>query len=157
MRVCNLDRNACNILVSEDHKTLIPIDHGLTIPESLEVCTYDLAWLSFPQADECFSQKTRVFISQINIDEDIDLLEKTFNFRPECLRNMKITTLLLKRAAARGLTLTQISEIFCRPDEDDTKLSVLENIVSKASLCSALKLSMKATLKDSLLAIPTCE
>jgi len=55
MRVCNLDRNACNILVSEDHKTLIPIDHGLTIPDSLEVCTYDLAWLSFPQADECFS------------------------------------------------------------------------------------------------------
>jgi hypothetical protein len=85
------------------------------------------------------------------------MLENTFKFRPKCLRNMKITSLLLKRAAARGLTLTQISQIFCRPDEDDTKQSLLENIVQKASLCSALKLRMKASLKDSLLDAPTAE
>jgi hypothetical protein len=78
------------------------------------------------------------------------MLENTFKFRSECLRNMKITTLLLKRAAARGLTLTQMSEIFCRPDEDDTKPSLLENIVQKASLCSSLKLRMKANNKDGL-------
>ena len=155
MRICNLDRNACNILVSEDKKSLIPIDHGLTLPDSLEVCTYDLAWLSFPQADEAFSQKTCDFIQQIDIDGDIEMLENTFKFRPECLRNMKITSMLLKRAAARGLTLTQISQIFCRPDEDDTKQSLLENIVQKASLCSALKLRMKANIKDSLLDAPT--
>ncbi len=149
MRICNLDRNACNILVSEDHTTLIPIDHGLTIPDSLEVCTYDLAWLSFPQADEPFSAKTCEYIESIDVDADIDMLESTFKMRPECLRNMKITTLLLKRAAARGLTLTQLSEIFCRPDEDDQKPSLLEAIVQKATLCSSLKLRMKATMKDS--------
>lgn len=49
LRLCNLDRNACNILVSNSEpKTLIPIDHGLSLPDSLEVCSYDLAWLSFP-------------------------------------------------------------------------------------------------------------
>ena len=50
LRLCNLDRNPCNILVTTDLKRLVPIDHGLTIPDSLEVCSYDLAWLSFPQA-----------------------------------------------------------------------------------------------------------
>lgn len=48
LRICNLDRNACNILVSKDKKSLIPIDHGLTMPDSLEVCSFDLAWLSMP-------------------------------------------------------------------------------------------------------------
>jgi hypothetical protein len=45
----NLDRNACNILVQkkDDEYRLIPIDHGLTIPDSLAVSSYDLAWLSF--------------------------------------------------------------------------------------------------------------
>ena len=49
LRLMNLDRNACNILVQkkDDEYRLIPIDHGLTIPDSLAVSSYDLAWLSF--------------------------------------------------------------------------------------------------------------
>ena len=51
----NLDRNECNILVkrvfdretNKEYKTLIPIDHGLCIPDNLEVCSYDLCWLSW--------------------------------------------------------------------------------------------------------------
>lgn len=65
---------------------------------------------------------------------------------------MKITTLLLKAAAAKGLTLAQIGEIFCRPDEDDTIQSLLECIVQKATLCSSLKYHWQAQHKDSLLA-----
>lgn len=45
---------------------------------------------------------------------------------------MKISSLLLKRAAARGLTLTQIGQILCRPDEDESEPSQLEKIVKKA-------------------------
>ena len=55
LRLLNLDRNACNILVQNDfdaetgkeYKKLVPIDHGMTIPDSLEICSYDLVWLSF--------------------------------------------------------------------------------------------------------------
>ena len=39
-------------------KKLIPIDHGLTIPDSLAIQSFDLAWLDFPQAEEPFSAKT---------------------------------------------------------------------------------------------------
>ena len=47
------------------------------------------------------------------------MLERTFKFRPICLRNIKITHLLLKKGAAAGLTLADIGKILCRPDDDD--------------------------------------
>ena len=45
LRILNLDRNACNILVQsttdpttgEKSHRLVPIDHGLTIPDSLAI------------------------------------------------------------------------------------------------------------------------
>ena len=39
LRILNLDRNASNILVKKqgDQYKLIPIDHGLSIPDSLAV------------------------------------------------------------------------------------------------------------------------
>jgi len=83
----------------------VPIDHGLTIPDSLAIQSFDLTWLSYDQASEPFSQKTLDYIKNLNIDEDIRFLEGNFKLRPECLRNMKISTLLLQKAAAKGLTL----------------------------------------------------
>jgi hypothetical protein len=58
--------------------------------------------------------------------EDIKMLENTFKFRPLCLRNMRISATILKKGAEAGLTLAQIGEIICRPDEDDEQLSILE-------------------------------
>ena len=55
LRILNLDRNECNILVrtkinpktKKKVKTLIPIDHGFSLPDTLAVCSFDLAWLSW--------------------------------------------------------------------------------------------------------------
>lgn len=99
---------------------LVPIDHGLSIPDTLEIITWDLVWLNFAQADQPFSLKSLEYIENIDIMSDIKLLEETFKFRPICLRNMRISATLLKRAAKQGLTLAQIGQILCRPDEDDT-------------------------------------
>jgi len=52
-----------------------------------------------------FSQETIDYIESLDIEEDIRTLESTFKMRPVCLRNMKVSSLLLKRGAARGLTL----------------------------------------------------
>ena len=67
MRMFNLDRNSENILVQrpstgENQYTLIPIDNGLTLPDSLELCSYDVIWLGFDQASEPFSQRTLDYI-----------------------------------------------------------------------------------------------
>jgi len=65
LRILNLDRNLCNILVQSKHpqceidrclvnpnyekscSRLVPIDHGLSIPDTLAVNSYEVAWLSF--------------------------------------------------------------------------------------------------------------
>lgn len=66
LRILNLDRNVCNILVTSEHVfceaemcvesdttcwKMIPIDHGLSFPDSLAVSSYEVAWLSFKQAE----------------------------------------------------------------------------------------------------------
>ena len=83
----------------------MPIDHGLTIPDSLSIQSIDLAWLYYEQSSQLFSERTLAYIARLDADADVRYLEKNFKVRPECLRNMKISTLLLKRAAAKGLNL----------------------------------------------------
>ena len=60
------------------------------------------------------------------------MLERTFKLRPICLRNIKITQMLLKKGAAAGLTLADIGKILCWPDDDDEIPSILEKIVKRA-------------------------
>lgn len=84
---------------------LIPIDHGLSIPDTLAICSYDLMWLSFDQAEEPFSDRSLRYIREIDIMKDISMLENIFKFRPQCLRNMRISATLLKKGAKAGLTL----------------------------------------------------
>ena len=121
---------------------LVPIDHGLTIPDSLEVCSFDLVWLSYDQASMPFSTKTLSFIESLDIESDIALLEQQFDFRPICLRNIKVSTMLLKKAANLGLNLSDIGSILCRPDEDDSLESHLEKIVRQARRCAGMTRSL---------------
>lgn len=64
---------------------------------------------------------------------------------------MKISSLLLKKAAKKGLNLAQIGQILCRPDDDEEVPSLLENIVRKAQLCANLRLQMQSKFKDSMI------
>jgi len=52
IRLVNLDRNDGNVLVRHGRGSskyeLIPIDHGLSLPDRLEVYTDDLTWMSWP-------------------------------------------------------------------------------------------------------------
>lgn len=171
----NLDRNECNILVTRQLKEindaesslnlsaqskltknqyerkLVPIDHGLSIPDTLQVSSWDLVWLSYSQADMPFSQRSLDYIRNIDVMADIEVLEKTFKFRPKCLRNMRISSTLLKKGAEAGLTLQQIGEILCRPDDDDEQPSILEQIVKRARTCANMKATMQTKIKDSTL------
>lgn len=86
LRIFNMDRNEQNILVKiktkvdkkdgvevgrRRIKTLVPIDHGLCIPDNLAVCSFDLAWLSWAQAEKPFSKKSLQYIESIQIMKDI--------------------------------------------------------------------------------------
>ena len=120
----------------------------MTIPDNLEVYSFDLVWLSYDQTSLPFSPKTLEYIQSLEIDSDVRLLEKNFDFRPICLRNIKISGILLKKAASLGLTLSDIGTILCRPDEDDSLESHLEKIVRQARRCAYLTRSLlKKALK----------
>ena len=109
LRILNLDRNEQNILVKVRTRvskvdgvevrrkvnTLVPIDHGLCIPDNLAICTFDIAWLSWRQASLKFSARTKKYIAGLRFKKDIKILERTFKFRPICLRNIRISTTLL--------------------------------------------------------------
>ena len=144
LRIFNLDRNDANILVRKvatknkkgkkvAHFHLIPIDHALSIPSSLKVETYDLCWTEWDQAEAPFSRRSLEFIQGIDYMVDIRRLDKMFKFRPICLRNMRISNMLLKKSALAGLTLAQIISIMCRdPYDEDESPSPLEKMVTKA-------------------------
>jgi len=83
--------------------------------------------MSSPQAEEPFSAKSLAYIKALDIAADVRLLEKTLNFRPICLRNMRIAGTLLQMGACEfGLNLAEIGKILCRSDNDEETPSMLE-------------------------------
>ncbi|KAH1073752.1 hypothetical protein J1N35_026080 [Gossypium stocksii] len=132
IRLANADRHAGNILLSKDkdgQTLLIPIDHGYCLPESFEDCTFD--WLYWPQARQLYSPETLNYIKTLDAEKDIALLKYLgWDIPSKCARTLRISTMLLKKGAARGLTPYAIGSIMCR--ENLNKESVIEEIVQEA-------------------------
>ncbi|PIA34699.1 hypothetical protein AQUCO_03700169v1 [Aquilegia coerulea] len=133
MRLANTDRHAGNILIKKDqedsHTVLIPIDHGYCLPDNFEDCTFD--WLYWPQARQPFNSDTIDYIRSLDAEEDIALLNfYGWELPLECARILRISTMLLKKGAERGLTPFAIGSIMCR--ETLKKESVIEEIVCEA-------------------------
>jgi len=83
LRLMNLDRNDGNILIKKSAKRyeLIPIDHSLSIPDNLEIYSYDICWMEWPQSEEPFRQKALDYIDKIDVLKDVKMLDNTFKFR----------------------------------------------------------------------------
>ncbi|KAA8528225.1 hypothetical protein F0562_035524 [Nyssa sinensis] len=133
IRMANADRHAGNILVSKEGENgrivLIPIDHGYCLPENFEECTFD--WLYWPQARQPYSQDTIGYIKSLDAEQDIALLKfYGWDLSLKCSRTLRISTMLLKKGAERGLTPFDIGSIMCR--ETLNKESMIEEIVHKA-------------------------
>nr|GEW96903.1 phosphatidylinositol 4-kinase gamma 2 [Tanacetum cinerariifolium]GEY39020.1 phosphatidylinositol 4-kinase gamma 2 [Tanacetum cinerariifolium] len=132
IRTANADRHAGNILMNRegDHVLLIPIDHGYCLPENFEDCTFD--WLYWPQARKPFSGETIDYIQSLDAEQDLVLLSSNgWDLSHECARTLRISTMLLKKGAKRGLCPYAIGRILCR--ETLNKESVIEKILEKAS------------------------
>eukprot|EP00922_Rhytidocystis_sp_ex-Travisia-forbesii_P054545 GHVS01080830.1.p1 GENE.GHVS01080830.1~~GHVS01080830.1.p1 ORF type:complete len:866 (+),score=182.46 GHVS01080830.1:581-3178(+) len=157
IRVMNLDRNDGNILIqglksqqliigrhrrtyvgmpgltpegfpSKYH--LVPIDHGLILPDVLDVANIDLVWYEWPQTQVPFSESTVRLILSYEPDRDAERLKRKLFIRDECLRTLRVATRLLQTGVRMHLTLRQISEMSSRSDIDEP--SVLEDLVNQA-------------------------
>ena len=94
-----------------------------------EDCTFE--WLYWPQARERFSDETIAYIESLNAEEDIKLLRfHGWELSSSCARVLRISTMLLKKGAARGPTPYDIGRILCR--ETVNRDSVIEDIIQEA-------------------------
>ena len=94
-----------------------------------EDCTFE--WLYWPQAQQPYDAETLDYIQSLDAEEDIGLLKfHGWELPLECARTLRISTMLLKKGAKRGLTPFEIGNIMCR--ENLTKKSVIEECVEEA-------------------------
>lgn len=134
IRLLNTDRNDGNILVRQDKKhgiQLIPVDHGYCLPDILEIAWCDWIWIDWPQSRLPFNAATLAYIAKLSFENDsAEINISGLKVRKPCLTNMRISTMLLKKGAAAGLTLHQIAKIISRDNIDAP--SLLEIIVAHA-------------------------
>ena len=129
----NTDRHSGNILWHKDFRTksysLIPIDHGFCLPDSLEhIVWFD--WMSWAQSKQPFTQQTLDYIAKINIQENMAILKQN-RIPPKCIELCEIAHIVLQNAAKYGFNLFEIASIFCRSKFFDQP-SQLEVIIDKA-------------------------
>ena len=125
LRILNVDRNDANILVcrrSRSEMVLVPIDHGYSFPRCLEVGWCDWVWLSWPQARLPFDDETLAYIAALDPEEDMKMIRSQLAINEVAMRNARITSMLLKIGAAKGLTLYDIASIVVRQDLDEPSL-----------------------------------
>uniref|UniRef100_A0ACD6ACP7 Uncharacterized protein n=1 Tax=Avena sativa TaxID=4498 RepID=A0ACD6ACP7_AVESA len=137
IRIFNTDRHAGNLLVRkldtgagkfEAQTELIPIDHGLCLPESLEDPYFE--WIHWPQASIPFSVEELQYIANLDPVKDAEMLRTELPMIHEAsLRVLVLSTTFLKAAVASGLCLSEIGEMMSRQftgkEEEPSELEFL--------------------------------
>ncbi|GMH01821.1 hypothetical protein Nepgr_003660 [Nepenthes gracilis] len=135
VRILNTDRHAGNLLVRKldgagrfGQVELIPIDHGLCLPESVEDPYFE--WIHWPQASVPFSEDELDYIENLDPVQDCEMLRSELPMiREACLRVLVLCTIFLKEAASYGLCLAEIGEMMSREfrggEEEPSELEVV--------------------------------
>ncbi|GLU04877.1 hypothetical protein SLE2022_220050 [Rubroshorea leprosula] len=135
IRIFNTDRHGGNLLVRKlngvgrfGQVELIPIDHGLCLPETLEDPYFE--WIHWPQASIPFSEDELEYIENLDPFWDCEMLRKELPMiREACLRVLVLCTTFLKESAANGLCLAEIGEMMSREfrggEEEPSELEVV--------------------------------
>ncbi|XP_074296033.1 phosphatidylinositol 4-kinase gamma 7-like [Silene latifolia] len=135
IRIFNTDRHAGNLLVRKldgvgrfGQVELIPIDHGLCLPECLEDPYFE--WIHWPQSSLPFSEEELDYISRLDPYKDCEMLWTELPMiREACLRVLVLCTIFLKEAAASGLCLAEIGKMMSREfrsgDEEPSELELV--------------------------------
>jgi len=82
LRLFNVDRHGGNILVKrldivdKGCFELIPIDHGFSLPDSVNGTDLWFEWLTWPQSKAPFEPETLRYIASLNIAQDAHMLRE---------------------------------------------------------------------------------
>lgn len=118
--------------------------HIFYVIAQFEDCTFD--WLYWPQTRQPFCQETIDYIQSLDAEEDIATLKiNGVDLSSESARTLRISTMLLKKGAERGLSPFAMGSIMCR--ESLNKKSLIEEIVDEAKDCVLPGMSEAAFLE----------
>lgn len=137
LHLMNVDRNEGNILIKKrTNETkctyeLIPIDHGFCIPKYTQIDGTYWAWLCWPQSKVPFSPKMLKHIEEIDVEHDALILKSQLGISNECLRSMKVSTLLLKKGITHGFVLYDLGSFASRSLDDFDTPSALERVIAQ--------------------------
>ncbi|EEC48598.1 predicted protein, partial [Phaeodactylum tricornutum CCAP 1055/1] len=117
IRVMNADRNSANLLcrrLPDNTLVLVPIDHGYCLRSVCDVSWMDWCWLDWPQMKEPLSDKSKMYILNLDIEADARLLRERLSICEDAIDNFRASSLLLKAGVKAGLTLYDIAIMCCR-------------------------------------------
>ncbi|KAH0469036.1 hypothetical protein IEQ34_002268 [Dendrobium chrysotoxum] len=144
IRLLNTDRHAGNLLVKKHRidnnrsfeggditTELVPIDHGLCLPELLDDPYFE--WLHWPQAAVPFSDQVTEYVSKLDPFKDAELLRTELpSIREPAIRILILCTIFLKKAVDYGLCLSEIGRMMTRESYRlEAGESVLETLCKK--------------------------
>lgn len=112
---------------SNDVTKLVPIDHGLSLPDWRQLLEATFDWFDWKQAKESFSKEFIEYVCLL--DEEVDaLVFRRLGLRRESIFTLIICTRFLKQCVERGLSLYEIGSMMVR-DLFDPEPSALEKIL----------------------------
>lgn len=122
VRIANSDRNYGNLLVHVGGEratpsspySLVPIDHGCSLPDRLAISRDDAVWMAWPQARMPFDEEELAVIASLDGAKDACNLEAQLGLERHGLRLLEVTTLWLQFAAKRRCTLRDVGEALYR-------------------------------------------
>lgn len=98
----------------------------MSLPSSITAGTFE--WLQFPQCKKPFDEETVNFVCNIDVDSDVQMLRQQLpTLKEECIETMKMSTLFLKKAVAKGFNLFEIGCMMSRYT-DESEMSELEKM-----------------------------
>eukprot|EP00871_Galdieria_phlegrea_P001181 jgi/Galph1/2063/GphlegSOOS_G730.1 len=137
LRVLNCDRHGGNLLVTRDKEKnelcLVPIDHGFILPEYFASYPWPV-WMDWPQVKEPIVEEVKKYAATIDGEMDAKLITEEaggFLSRKSTIV-LRLMSLLLQRAVAKGLTLYDIGSLVYIRDPE-TESSDFYNIMKEAT------------------------
>ncbi|CAK9095391.1 Phosphatidylinositol 4-kinase gamma 6 (AtPI4Kgamma6) (PI-4Kgamma6) (PI4K gamma 6) [Durusdinium trenchii] len=138
LRIFNTDRHSGNILCKKegDISKLIPIDHGLSLPDWHFLAEAYFDWQHWAQAQTPFDGETLRVITALDRAKDAETL-RSLSFTESCIATNQICTIALQVSARNGLVLEDLGKMFQRPfcaghNLHNKFFSPLEHMIIKA-------------------------
>jgi len=131
-RIGNLDRHSGNLLAVPFGKdlSLVPIDHGFSLPDYRKMKDITFDWLSWKQASSPFSDETKQYIDSLDLVADARILTK-LGLRDESIVSYLMCSTFTKEAVERGWTLKMIGEFMQRDLINDEVPSKFEALIDE--------------------------